>query len=52
MVYFFFYLRVIMPGTKKKKKYLNIDIKFKIEFFKMHPLRWKLKVRFKIDEKV
>lgn len=38
MVYFF-YLRVIMPGTKKKK-ILNIDIKFKIEFFKMHPLRW------------
>lgn len=33
MVSFFFYLRVIMPGTNKKKKYLDIDIRFKIEFF-------------------
>lgn len=33
MFYFFFYLRVIMPGTNKKKKYLDIDIRFKIEFF-------------------
>lgn len=51
MVYFFL-LTCHHAWNKKEKKNLNIDIKFKIEFFKMHPLRWKLKVRFKIDEKV
>lgn len=53
-IVYFFYLRVIMPGTNKKKKYLNIDIRFKIEFFlknasftieiEMSDLKWMRKV--------